>query len=137
MENNGPVIREITEKYENNCLEVNLGKDLVWYKELNDEGKVTENLLMQEVDGGQRGVDIFGDEHFVSCSFDKNTIMLLQSDGDTKRYARDSRGMFHRADENFNIIKLEKAKKYRPVMLEDKTFAKIDRVHNINRDYER
>lgn len=115
MNTNGAVVRAINEKYENNCLEVNLGSDLVWYKEKNYKDEVTENLLMQEVDGGQRGVDVFGDEHFISCSFDNKTMMLLQDDGGVKRYARDERGMFYRADENFNIIKLEKAKKYRPV----------------------
>ena len=116
MNTNGPVVREITEKYENNCLEVNLGRDLVWYKELNDKGEVTENLLMQEVDGGQRGVDIFGDEHFISCSFDKKTMTLLQADGEVKRYARDKRGMFRIADENFNIIEPQKVENYQPVV---------------------
>ena len=111
----GSAVREINEKYTQNCLEVTLGRDLVWYKEKNNKGETTENVLMQEVDGGQRGVDIFGDEHFVSFCIDEQNIMLNQSDGGVKRYARDERGMFYRADENFNIIRLPKAKHYEPV----------------------
>ena len=134
-------VRLITEKYEDNCLEAWLGKDLVWFKEINDKGRVIENILMQDVDGGMRGVDIFGDEHFESFSFDQKNISLSQTDGKVKKYARDNRGMFHRADENFNIIQHPKAEKYNPVVLketaaydESNRSPQINRVLNVSKD---
>jgi len=100
-------------KYDENCLEENFG-ELTWFKEINDKGEVVENFLMQDVDGGMRGIDVFGDEHFDKVEYNKTKYALYEKGEIVKRYARDSRGNIRPSDENFQIPTIEKVK-YQPV----------------------
>ena len=116
MEREETKFRMIEGKYEENCLEEFFGDELIWNKEINDKGEVVENLLLQEVDGGVRGVDVFGNEHFDQAEWDRNTLHLYQDGKIIKRYARDDRGNFRRADENDQIIYPKTVDHYQPIV---------------------
>ena len=77
MAKNKMTTKALEGKYDENCLEENFG-DLTWYKEVNDKGEVIENCLMQDVDGGVRGVDVFGNEHFDKVEYGKDKYNLTQ-----------------------------------------------------------
>ena len=115
MEKEKSILQKIESNYDQNCLEVFMGDEIVWHKEINSEGNAIENLLLQEVDGGMRGIDIFGNEHFDQFELDKNSLNLYQNGEIIKRYARDARGSFRKADENGNIIRPSHVENYQPV----------------------
>lgn len=116
MKKDKMTVRNIEGKYEENCLEERFGDELVWFKEINEKGETIENVLMQEVDGGMRGVDIFGDEHFDKVEYGENILHLFQNGEMIRQYVRDDRGSFRRADKDHNIILPEKVEHYDPVV---------------------
>ena len=111
MAKNKMTTKTLEGKYDENCLEENFG-DLTWYKEVNDKGEVIENFLMQDVDGGVRGVDVFGNEHFDKYNLYANGEIV-------KRYARNEHGAIRPCDENYQFAKIEQVK-YHPVAAENK-----------------
>ena len=118
-------VRKVEGKYEGNCLEERFGNELFWNKEVNEKGETVENYLFQEVDGGVRGVDVFGDEHFDKAQWSKNRLDLSEAGKITKRYARDGKsGLFRPCDEKGNIIRREKVENYEPVAQKQVDVAK-------------
>lgn len=118
MAKNKMTTKTLEGKYDENCLEESFG-DLTWFKEINDKGEVIENCLMQDVDGGVRGVDVFGNEHFDKVEYGKDKYNLYANGEIVKRYARNEHGAIRPCDENYQFAKIEQVK-YHPVAAENK-----------------
>ncbi len=82
-----------------NCLEIELGNDLRWMKQVNADGQVEENLLLQDVDGGQKAVDVLGDEHFDKVRSQENMVELYFQDKLVCSYQRNGKNQLFRRRE--------------------------------------